>query len=209
MKILSRIQPESQIGLEIGLLSKPIVTKEQADGNIRYVDYASAETLREILKDEALIATDAIIDVDLLWGDRTLLDLLAGEQVDYIIASYVIEHVPDMIGWLKELSEVLRDDGMLSLAIPDKRYTFDFIRELTSPRQLILPYLLQRLLLQLASIQGEVIRDWRFMQASPFYTEAGLRRCTGWILRSPLWYAAPVLGSWTGGIPGAAPGLMA
>jgi rhamnosyltransferase len=56
----------------------------------------------------------------------------------------------------------------------------------------------RRLLLQLASIPGEVVRDWRFMRASPFYSEAGLRRRTGWILRSPLWHAASVLGSWTG-----------
>jgi rhamnosyltransferase len=56
----------------------------------------------------------------------------------------------------------------------------------------------RRLLLQLASIPGEVVRDWRFMRTSPFYTAAGLRRRTGWILRSPLWHAASVLGSWTG-----------
>jgi rhamnosyltransferase len=56
----------------------------------------------------------------------------------------------------------------------------------------------RRLLLQLASIPGEVVRDWRFMRASPFYAETGLRRRTGWILRSPLWHAASVLGSWTG-----------
>jgi rhamnosyltransferase len=56
----------------------------------------------------------------------------------------------------------------------------------------------RRLLLQLASIPGEVVRDWRFMRTSPFYEGAGLRQRAGWVLRSPFWHMASVLGGWTG-----------
>jgi rhamnosyltransferase len=56
----------------------------------------------------------------------------------------------------------------------------------------------RRLLLQLMSIPREVIRDWRFMQTSPYYEGASTRRRVGWLIRSPLWHAASVLGGWTG-----------
>jgi rhamnosyltransferase len=65
----------------------------------------------------------------------------------------------------------------------------------------------RRLLLQLASIPREVARDWRFMRASPEYTGTPFVQRVGWVLRSPLWHAASVLGSWTGAylerLPGA------
>ena len=49
-----------------------------------------------------------------------------------MIASQVVEHVPDPIGWFREIAAVLRPGGVLSLAIPDKRWTSDCRREVTS-----------------------------------------------------------------------------
>ena len=74
-------------------------------------------------------------------GEETLNQAVKGCSFDYVIASHVIEHVPDMIGWMKEVSEVLKDDGILSLAIPDKRYSFDFQREISTPGMFIEAYL--------------------------------------------------------------------
>jgi hypothetical protein len=56
---------------------------------------------------------------------------------DYVIASHVIEHVPDVIGWLCDIRSVLRDDGVLSLAIPDHRRCFDALRSPTVTADLI------------------------------------------------------------------------
>jgi hypothetical protein len=47
---------------------------------------------------------------------------------DYVIASHVIEHVPDLIAWLHDVRGVLADGGVLSLAIPDHRRCFDALR---------------------------------------------------------------------------------
>lgn len=47
------------------------------------------------------------------------------------MASHLIEHVPDLITWLEELRSVLNENGEVRLAIPDKRFTFDFIRRET------------------------------------------------------------------------------
>jgi hypothetical protein len=66
--------------------------------------------------------------VDAVWGEKTMLDSIGGRHVDYIIGSHVVEHVPDLITWLKELHSVLLTGGEVRLAVPDKRYTFDWLR---------------------------------------------------------------------------------
>lgn len=54
------------------------------------------------------------------------------ECYDYIVASHVIEHVPDMLGFLKECDVLLKPKGVLFLAVPDKRRCFDVFRPLAS-----------------------------------------------------------------------------
>jgi hypothetical protein len=56
----------------------------------------------------------------------------------------VIEHVPDMIGWLADLASVLRPGGILSLAVPDKRYSFDVRRRCTELAELVDAHVSQR-----------------------------------------------------------------
>jgi SAM-dependent methyltransferase len=129
--LLSHIDVATQRGLEIGPLCNPLVTKAESNGNVRYVDHATAEQLRAHYRNDPNVRLDAIVETDIVWGQRKLPELAGNTQFDYVIASHVIEHVPNMIGWLREIATVLRDGGVLSLAIPDKRYTFDFKRELT------------------------------------------------------------------------------
>jgi hypothetical protein len=142
-RILCKINPKVDRGLEIGPLTKPIVEKEKFTDRILYVDHVPTAELKEIFRDEPLVDEESIVDVDLVWRQRSLLEINQNRRVDYVVASHVIEHVPDMIGWLQELAEVLVDGGILSLAIPDKRYTFDIARDLTSPGELIQRHLLQ------------------------------------------------------------------
>jgi SAM-dependent methyltransferase len=139
-KILSHIEFGSQTGIEIGPLDNPIVTRDS--GNIRYVDHASTEELREKCEAWGTIDTSKIVDVDYVWGNKKLNELTAGESpFDYVIASHVAEHVPDFIGWLKEIRSVLKTGGILSLAVPDKRFTYDYFRQLTVAADMIEAYL--------------------------------------------------------------------
>lgn len=59
----------------------------------------------------------------------------------WVLASHVIEHVPDLIGWLADIAQVLEDGGRLILAIPDHRFTFDSLRPPTTVRQMIQAHL--------------------------------------------------------------------
>ena len=51
---------------------------------------------------------------------------------DAFIASHVIEHTPDLIGFLDTAATLLAPDGVVILAVPDKRYCFDYFRPLTT-----------------------------------------------------------------------------
>jgi predicted SAM-dependent methyltransferase len=132
-------------GLEIGPLARPTVSKMESAGRIKYVDIYNAETLRELNKNNPDVPNiNDIVETDFICGENKLSELVDEKQYDYVIASHIIEHVPDMLGWLKEIGEVLKDNGILSLAIPDKRYTFDYLRDLSTPGMLIEAYLVNR-----------------------------------------------------------------
>jgi predicted SAM-dependent methyltransferase len=135
-KILSCIDVSTQVGLEIGALMNPIVTPEM--GNIRYIDYATTEELKLKYQDDPNVDIDKIVKVDYVWGENTLPELVSKDnRFDYLVASHVIEHVPNFIGWLKEIHAVLKPGGILSLVIPDKRYCFDYYRQVTTTAEVL------------------------------------------------------------------------
>ena len=135
-KMLEGIDLRQEKGIEIGALAAPIVTKAESD--IRYVDWTDQDSLKAKYAGDPNVTTDNIVPVDAIWGDKSLKESLLGETgFGYVIASHVIEHVPDMIGWLNEIAEVLRPGGRLTLAIPDRRFTFDYVRQNTRVGDLI------------------------------------------------------------------------
>ena len=54
------------------------------------------------------------------------------DRFDYIVASHVIEHTICLVCFLEDCAGLLRPGGALTLAIPDKRYSFDRFRERTA-----------------------------------------------------------------------------
>src|SRR5579862_6429002 len=137
-RILGDVDVKAGRGLEIGPLHRPIVAK--ADANVTYVDHASAEQLRSKYRDDPPMAQyiDQIVEVDVVVAPhQRLIDAFGDDAFDYVIASHVVEHIPDPVGWLNEISAVLVDGGALCLAVPDQRYCFDAARGLTSMADLI------------------------------------------------------------------------
>lgn len=131
MTLVERIREGMDLSrriVEIGPLYRPFVRK--AEGNVVYVDHADTATLREKYRDDPKFDVADIVEVDAVWGGKTLAECI-GEHAGYIIASHVIEHVPDLITWLGELSEALVPGGQIRLVIPDKRFTFDYLRRTT------------------------------------------------------------------------------
>jgi SAM-dependent methyltransferase len=125
-ELLGAIEPEMR-GLEIGPLDRPILSKVKY--RVSYVDHASREDLIAKYKSSATAETlspERIVPVDIVWTPgKTLADcVLPGAKYDYCLASHVIEHVADPIGWLQQIASVLNDGGVVTLAVPDKERTF-------------------------------------------------------------------------------------
>nr|WP_315491845.1 methyltransferase domain-containing protein [uncultured Rhodoferax sp.] len=137
-KLLAGIDLANSIGAEIGPLHNPVVSKKL--GQVIYVDHCDAEQLRQHYANDKDVDPNAIC-VDAVWGAQTLLQGVQAyfarmdtptQALDYVVASHVIEHVPDLVTWLQEIRSVLKAEGKVRLAVPDKRYTFDYLRRTTN-----------------------------------------------------------------------------
>jgi hypothetical protein len=63
-----------------------------------------------------------------------------GSPFDWVLASHVVEHVPDLVGWLAQLAEILVDDGTVILLVPDRRFCFDARRTASTVGQALEAY---------------------------------------------------------------------
>jgi hypothetical protein len=136
---LRGVRPAEMAGLEVGALNRPTVSR--ADGRILYADFTSTERLRELYERVPSVDVNTIVDVDVVWNDGVPLQSLIGDQrLDYVLASHVIEHIPNVLSWLEQIAECLNGDGVLSLVVPDKRFTFDRDRALSTLGEIVGAY---------------------------------------------------------------------
>lgn len=153
--LLSSINLAGTVGAEIGPQDRPLVSK--SEGKIFYVDHCDTAELRRRFADHATVDISRL-HVDAVWGEESLRQALLSAAglpptdttafLDYVLASHVIEHVPDFVGWLDEVHETLRPagngGGVLRLAVPDKRYCFDYLRTPTVLVDVLEAYALRR-----------------------------------------------------------------
>ena len=112
-------------GLEIGGLHLPLRVPSHA--SVRYVDRFTVRQLREHYPelDRYEMVTPDIID------DGETLATVTDGSVDFVIANHMIEHCQDPIGTIENHLRVLRPGGVIYMAVPDCRFTFDRDREIT------------------------------------------------------------------------------
>lgn len=128
-------------GLEIGPSFGPLV-KKSSGSNVEVADYADAETLRNHYRGNKSVNIANIEEVDYIVGRGSILETIGKHKYyDYIVASHVIEHTPDMLGFLKDCERLLKEDGTLLLAVPDKRHCFDVFQPLTSTGSILQAHL--------------------------------------------------------------------
>lgn len=113
-------------GIEIGALFNPQPLPRGA--RVRYVDRMPVADLRKQYPD---LADQPLVPVHIIDNGETLATIVDGSQ-DFVIANHFLEHCEDPIGALGNMIRVLRPGGVLHLAIPDKRFTFDRDRPLTT-----------------------------------------------------------------------------
>jgi len=144
--LLRGLDRESMVGLEIGPWYSPIAPKAQGWRTF-VVDFTTGEELREKARThvaEAIRAAAHLVeDVDVVSTGQNLGKPLLGlrpEGFDYLIASHAFEHVPDLIGLLKQCEEFMAPGGVISLAMPDLRFCFDYFKRPTMTDDLLLAH---------------------------------------------------------------------
>jgi SAM-dependent methyltransferase len=118
-------------GVEIGALHMPLQVPK--DVTVRYVDRMSVAGLRAHYPE---LRTCALVDPDVIDDGERLGTLEAASQ-DFVIANHFIEHTEDPIGTLANHLRVLRPGGVIYMAVPDKRFTFDRDRPVTELSHLL------------------------------------------------------------------------
>ena len=124
-------------GLEVSPLFRPIALK--AKHNVYYTDYTDYTSAEDSRSKHANYEHDEIMEIDFIWtpGKRLINCVENDMRFNWAVSSHVMEHVPDPIGWLIEIFEVLKPGAVLSLALPDKRFCFDLFRRDTDVADLV------------------------------------------------------------------------
>ena len=119
-------------GLEIGAFDLPFV--EAGEGQCEFADFRSTEELAALAGQTPGHSARFVVPVS--FDLRSGYDALQ-RRYDWIAAAHVVEHVPDLIWWLEILASKLNEGGTLLLVVPDKRFTFDYHRRVTTMTDLI------------------------------------------------------------------------
>ena len=125
-KLLKAVNQEAR-GIEIGPSHNPVAPKRMGF-RVSIIDTLSRDGLVEKYKSHG-VNLDNIEEVDYVWRGERYPDLI-GERNSFgwILASHVIEHSPDIVAFLRDCEDMLDSNGVLSLAVPDKRFCFDHFR---------------------------------------------------------------------------------
>lgn len=126
----------------MGPLDRPLMRK--GEHNVIYVDHATKADLQKkylgTARPDTLIPEN-ICEPDIVWdGTRPIADVTLERNLDFCISSHVIEHVPDVVGWLIQICTLLRPGALVNMAAPHRDFTFDHRRQLTRTADLIRCY---------------------------------------------------------------------
>jgi hypothetical protein len=109
---------EGRSVLEIGPFVNPTLTHS----GVKYLDILSTAELR----DRALrlgLSIDGLKEIDFVSRDGSLRNV--SESFDLIFSSHNLEHQPDLIGHLNDVSSKLNKSGRYAMLVPNARYCFD------------------------------------------------------------------------------------
>ncbi|MCA1808365.1 MAG: methyltransferase domain-containing protein, partial [Lentisphaerae bacterium] len=114
-------------GLEIGALHNPLPVSPGT--HVKYVDRMSVAELRrqypEFNNQKLKLTEPDIID------DGETLATIPDDSQDFLIANHFLEHCQNPMLALQNMLRVLRPQGVLYLAVPDMRASFDRNRPVT------------------------------------------------------------------------------
>jgi len=123
-------------GVEIGALHMPLDIAGLPVTSIKFIDRL---TTAELKKQYPELGDVKLVQVDIV-DNGEILEKIENESLDFIIANHFIEHTRNPMETIGNWLSKLRSGGIIFMAIPDKRYTFDINRELTPLQHLVDDY---------------------------------------------------------------------
>lgn len=112
--------------LEIGPFGSPLVLGQR----VKYFDILDRNALIERAF-KVGYSTQNIPNIDYISKNGDL-SIVEDRNFDFVVSCHCIEHQPDLIEHLSQVSRILKPGGFYLLMIPDKRYCFDhFLAEST------------------------------------------------------------------------------
>jgi SAM-dependent methyltransferase len=135
-KLLSH-RPAFGKAVEVAPYFNPALPKA-AGHDVLVLDVFDTKTLRDRAQDDPNIPRNRIAEieeVDIVGDASAIGELLAARglagQIGFVVSSHNFEHLPDPIRFLRGVEAVLMPGGIVSMAIPDCRATFDHFRGMT------------------------------------------------------------------------------
>lgn len=125
-------------GLEVGALCYPYLFNK--DCKIKYADIFENSKLRKILKDIPLdnLYHKELVDVEyILKPPKFLLNFVKDNTFNFVYSSHVLEHTPNPISVLNDQLRITKPGGIVYVAMPNKKNTYDRTRKVTSSNILI------------------------------------------------------------------------
>lgn len=121
-------------GIEIGALHAPLRVPSKV--KVSYLDRMTVNQLKQTYPE---LQEYDLVNVDIV-DDGEILSTISNDSADFIIANHMIEHCQNPILAIENWLRVVKPGGVLYIGVPDKRYTFDCERPLTSIEHLIRDY---------------------------------------------------------------------
>jgi SAM-dependent methyltransferase len=163
------VELKNSEGLEIGACDLPTVPTNV--GNCEFADFRSAEEMIRLWS----LPPETVVPVTYILQRDTKIHLQINKKFDYVVLCHVIEHIPNPIGYIQDLQNLLNPGGVILIACPDKRRTPDASRPSTSLEHLLNDYYndcnypsLEHIL-ECAKAWSEDVRQKSLESATDFY----------------------------------------
>jgi len=126
---LQSITSRQGLILEIAPLAAPLLPPDYV--GYRSVDVSDREGLLRKYEGHGLDES-AIREPNYIWNGERYKDIVGGnERFELVVASHILERVPDLIAFLNNIGNILTDSGELRVIFPDYRFCFNWSRQPT------------------------------------------------------------------------------
>jgi len=113
-------------GLDLGPWHMPF---ETPNGRAILVDRYSVQEMRKVFSEFSIETAVELPNSDVVANfDLDGLKEFDSDSQDFVIASHLLEHLFQPFLFLAEIHRILKPNGLVFIALPDKRFTFDHCR---------------------------------------------------------------------------------